>query len=83
MFRSCVCTRDQSWPGFLLLRVRSPKDAIFPARSLCGDFFFARETFRQMKKSFGADPYVDRMLKDYDGQASEIGIDLDGDALTR
>ena len=69
VFKSSICTSDQSWPGFLLLRVRSPKDEIFLARSLCGEFFFARETFRQMKKSFGADPHVDMMLRDYDGDA--------------
>ena len=66
-----------------MLRTRSPKDEVFFVRSLCGGFFFSIETFRQLKKSFSADPHVDMMGRDIDGQISEIGIDLDGDALTR
>ena len=66
-----------------LLRTRSSKDEVFFVRSLCGEFFFSIETFRQLKKSFSADLHVDMMGRDSDGQISEIGIDLDGDALTR
>ena len=34
-----------------------------------------------MKKSFGADLHVDVIVKDHDGEASEIGIDLDCDGV--
>ena len=44
-------------------------------------FFSARDTVRQLKKSFGADLHVDVIVKDHDGEASEIGIDLDCDGV--
>lgn len=52
-----------------------------PCAEFVQQFFSARDTVRQLKKSFGADLRVDVIVKDNDGQASEIGIDLDCDGI--
>lgn len=52
-----------------------------PCAEFVRQFFSARDTVRQLKKSYGADLHVDVIVKDNDGKASEIGIDLDCDGI--